>query len=127
MFDQEGEVQGRSFVGLFDEGSWDREYLFAERRILLNENDKRSNEPGIRHALQNLTRKYILFSEGDDEYYRLDLDPYEQKNRIDEADSEARRMRDLLESMAAELESDLQPGQVDPEARDRLRSLGYIR
>jgi hypothetical protein len=29
--------------------------------------------------------------------------------------------------MAAELESDLAPGQVDSEARDRLRSLGYIR
>lgn len=121
-------IQGQSLTALFlDEPIWDRDTIFSERRVTPNlRRDRASYEPGTRQSLQTLTRKFILFSEGPDEYYALDVDSYEQTNLIEQADAEARRLRDMITVLTSALTEDFDPESVSEEELDQLRAMGYV-
>ena len=124
---QSAPIQGRSLAPLFlDAPVWDREVVFAERRVENRASQRASFEAGTRQALQTLTRKYILFSEGPDEYYALDVDPYEQNNLIEQADVEARRLRDMLTVLSSTLTGDFDPASVSEAELQQLRAMGYV-
>ncbi|MCY3972153.1 MAG: hypothetical protein OXG74_19645 [Acidobacteria bacterium] len=59
----------------------------------------------------------------DPELFRFLEDPNERRNVIQEERAAARRLRTALAAMDRSLES---PAEVDPETRERLRSLGYL-
>jgi len=126
--EQAAPIQGVSLMPLFgDEHVWNREAVFSERRVPLPTTDPETPyEPGTRHSLQTLTRKYLLFSDGPDEYYRLDVDPYEQANLIDYADADARRLRDMITTLVGSLAGDFTPGEVSEKELRQLRAMGYV-
>ncbi len=125
-------LPGRSLVPLFGTTpEWDRTAVFAERRIAIEDGRGLGNagpklEEGTRQALQTLTRKYMLVSHGPDEYYHLDADPYEQINLIDEADIEARLLRDQLMALVAALDTGGTAATVSEADLEELRALGYV-
>lgn len=90
--------------------------------------EKSNYEPGSRYSLQDLDYKYLLFTEGPDEFYDLRADPYEIVNLIDSEDhAEVRGLfRDRLVGLVARTESGATPGSVSEEAMEQLRALGYI-
>jgi hypothetical protein len=125
--EQSAPIQGSSLAPLFEDGGlWNRSTVFSERRVQLDLPNKNSNEAGIRHSLQTLTRKYMLVSEGPDEYYNLVDDPYEQSDLIEEADIEARRLRDLLVTLGQALTGTLEAETASEAELETLRALGYI-
>ncbi len=126
---QASPIQGRSMTSLFlDDPAWGRETVFSERRVQSRAAGTRAaNEDGTRQSLQTLVHKYILFSEGPDEYYALDTDPYEQHNLIEQADVEARRLRDMLTTLNSTLAGNFDPESVSAAELDQLRAMGYVR
>lgn len=125
-------VTGRSLVPRVvgnNEGTrkW---FSFAERVRYIERRQHLPNyEAGERYALQDREYKYILFTEGIDEFYDLVEDPSELVNLIDDPAYAERRdqLRDVLVGMIAELASGIQAESVeDSETIERLRALGYI-
>ena len=124
---QPAPITGVSLAPLFeDDPVWNRTTVFSERRMVLRPSELKTNEGGVRQSLQTRTRKYLLFSGGPDEYYHLDVDPYEQNNVIDRADAEALRLRDLLVDLATSLTGTASAEEVSEEDLARLRALGYV-
>ena len=69
-----GEVTSRS-----------RTFAFAQRSQYAPTPHRRAKgnfEPGSRFSLQSLDFKYLMFTEGEDEFYDLRDDPYEKVNLI---------------------------------------------
>ena len=118
--------QGRSLVPLLlgDEGYEPKEYVLAERRRSLRPAPDR--EPGERYALQSLQYKYFWFTEGEDEFYDIRVDPYEMNNLIDEPNELKDEMRATLQQVVQGLSSDVVAPIVDEDTLKRLRALGYI-
>ena len=83
-------------------------------------------EPGERYALQTLESKYLLFTEGEDEYYDLLADPYEVENLVDRGDPSKDELRRALIRMVGELKSEEEADLVEEETLERLESLGYV-
>lgn len=127
-------VRGRSLTPLLrgDPAARSRTLAFAQRSEYAapsrNRRQEGNYEPGSRYALQSLEYKYLLFTEGEDEFYDLAADPYELENLIDSAEhrSESERfahqIRELVESSISEREV----SSVSEEDVERLRALGYI-
>jgi choline-sulfatase len=127
-------IQGRSLVPYLTGGrvSDPKQYAFAERSRYAGANERqrrRGNyEPGSRYALQDLRFKYQLFTEGEDEFYDLEADPYEMFNLIDVAQHAKDRepmleeLLDLIQTLPRGPEAQA----VSPEEVERLRALGYI-
>jgi len=127
-------IRGRSLTPFLrgEEIARSRASAFAQRSEYAAPNkarlEKGNYEPGSRYALQTLTRKYLLFTEGSDELYDLEADPYERVNLISDprykADGEnlAAQIRAIVESSV----NDRPVDSVSEEAAERLRSLGYI-
>jgi len=90
--------------------------------------EKSNYEPGSRYSYQDLDYKYLLFTEGPDEFYDLRADPYELVDLIDSEDHAEMRdlFRDRLAEAVANTESGASPGSVSQEAIEQLRALGYI-
>lgn len=124
---QPAPIQGRSLVPMLRaEASNHREYAFGERRRS-NVVVKRSQEPGERYSLQNRDYKYLWFSEGPDEFYRLMDDPYETQNLIDEDPLPAKaRLRETLLDLVTVLRTEGEAEVVSDEVRESLKALGYV-
>jgi arylsulfatase A-like enzyme len=90
--------------------------------------EKSNYEAGSRYSYQDLAYKYLLFTEGPDEFYDLSADPYELVNLIESEDyAEIRDLfRDRLVDLVANTESGATPGSVSQEAMEQLRALGYV-
>lgn len=127
-------IQGKSLVPLLRgerrmDAKW---FAFAERSRYVDasaDRQERGNyEPGSRYSLQDLEYKYLLFTDGDDEFYDLRTDPDELVNLIDDPQYADRRqqMLDALLQLIQALPSDRQAQTVTPEEIERLRALGYI-
>ncbi len=107
-------------------------FAFAERSYYGDASmrrQQRSNyEPGERYALQDIEYKYLLYAEGDDEFYDLRADPYELVNMIAAPELADRRdqMRDVLASLLENMPSEHEAQAVSPEEIARLRDLGYL-
>ena len=107
-------------------------FAFAERSYYGNASMRRQQrgnyEPGERYSLQDTEYKYLLYLEGDDEFYDLRNDPYELVNMIGSPELAGRRdqMRDVLAAMLQNMPSEHEAQAVSPEDIARLRDLGYI-
>jgi len=125
---QSAPIQGRSLAHLLrgEATGRHREYAFGERRrsdVVV----KRSQEPGERYSLQNHEYKYLWFSEGPDEFYRLTDDPYETRNLIDDDPLPSKdRLRETLLDLVTALRAEGEAGVVSDEVRERLKALGYV-
>ena len=127
---QRGTIQGRSLLPLLsgDFTGTHRPFAFSERRrVIPTARNRLTHEPGERYALQDLTYKYLWYSEGPDELYDIAADPYETRNLIDEAPQERARMKQTIERIVAALDSDEEAEIVDEATLEQLRSLGYVR
>jgi arylsulfatase A-like enzyme len=127
-------IQGKSLVPDLEgrrqmDAKW---FSFAERSRYANPSDRRQEkgnyEPGARYALQDQRFKYQLFTEGDDEFYDLEADPYERVNLIDAEEYVVDRdqMLEFLVDLIQNLPRGREAQAVSPEEVERLRALGYI-
>lgn len=127
-------VQGRSLAPMLRgervrDPKW---FAFGERSRYVDAGERQQErgnyEEGFRYAVQDLEFKYLLFSEGDDEFYDLAGDPYETRNLIDAPEYADRReqMREVLTEMIETIASGRQAESVPQEDMERLRALGYI-
>lgn len=127
-------VRGRSLTPLLrgESGARSRSYAFAQRSEYATPSRSRlgrgNYEPGSRFSLQSLDFKYLLFTEGEDEFYDLAADPYELINLVEDplhlATSEL-----FAEQITTLVDSSVQKGSVETvsdEDVERLRALGYI-
>lgn len=86
-------------------------------------------------AWRSTTEKYVWRSDGRDEYYRLDEDPWNRNNLIDEYPERARELQEQMVAFVCSIErnefGDLQsiwPGKAArPEIAERLQALGLYR
>jgi arylsulfatase A-like enzyme/predicted Zn-dependent protease len=69
--------------------------------------------------------RYAFIRAPRDELYDLQQDPGERRNLASERDGTRLAMRNALERLTAGKTIDA-PGEVSPEARERLRALGYV-
>jgi arylsulfatase A-like enzyme len=121
-------IQGRSLVPFLrgDQRYRHKDVAFGERRRTYLRTRKPSQEPGERYALQTLREKYLLYSEGEDEFYDLSADPYETTNLIDSGNPMEEKLRRELERLIADLRAEGSAEMVDEEVLERLESLGYV-
>ncbi len=123
-------IQGQSLVPLMRGaiGGYTKRYAFAQRSLYPQRRQLRleSMTKGQNYALQTLDSKYLLYTDGDDEFYDLARDPYETRNRIDRASREKDELRTALEELIEALGSERAPLPVDSQAIERLRALGYL-
>ncbi len=127
-------MQGSSLVPFLlgrrhDAPKW---FSFGERSRYIDDKPRQQDRPnyegGFRYSLQDREYKYLLFTEGPDEFYDLLADPYEEHNLIDSFEHADKRdqMSSVLADMVASLTSEGQATSVSAEDVERLRSLGYI-
>ena len=127
-------VQGRSLVPYLNGGhpSDPKRFTFAERSRYAEASKRRREkgnyEPGSRYALQDLRFKYQLFTEGEDEFYDLEADPYEMNNLIGAVEfaNDREPMLEVLRELIRSLPTGREAEAVSPEEIERLRALGYI-
>lgn len=127
-------IQGRSLVPLLRgervrDPKW---FAFAERSRYADagpQQQERGNyERGSRYALQDLEFKYILFTAGEDEFYRIAEDPDEKNNLIDDPEHADQReqMLAVLLQMVETMPKGREAQSVSEDEIERLRALGYI-
>jgi arylsulfatase A-like enzyme len=80
---------------------------------------------GLR-SIRTATRKYIAATDGRNEVYDVDVDPYELDNRFGEHPDELALSRALRRWEQSNRAADLSAEQVDDEITKRLSALGYI-
>jgi len=131
--DQVMPIQGQSLWPYLHDGTpqTGRGLAYSERSRYSDTESRRKKpnyEPGFRYASQDLSYKYILFTEGPDEFYDLRTDPYELVNLIDSGDhAEVRGLfRDRLLGLVASTQGGRTPDSVSAEEIARLRALGYL-
>ncbi|MCZ6507562.1 MAG: sulfatase, partial [Acidobacteria bacterium] len=109
-----------------------RSFAFAQRSEYASPTRRRRSrgnyEPGSRFALQSLDFKYLLFTEGANEFYDLRADPYELVNLIDDPEHQAHseRFKAEIKALVESSTNDRDVGSVSAEDMERLRALGYI-
>jgi arylsulfatase A-like enzyme len=89
----------------------------------------RDYEPGEVFSVQDLDWKYIVHTEGKDEFYDLRSDPLELRNLAGTASELAERLARLARESFAQAEREgkqAAPRPVDPVLDDELRALGYV-
>ncbi len=105
-------------------------YAFSQRREFRPKGSWKLSDnyrPGETFALQDREWKYIWNTEGGDEFYHLAADPYELSNLLGRGLPAEEEFRSRLDAVVRgtvrrrHLEE-----VVDPEALERLRSLGYL-
>ena len=89
------------------------------------ERAQHKGESGEKYALQNRVHKYIWWSDGPDEFYDLEADPYETENLIDQPSDAKDRLRDDLLDLVDRLSSDAEVEVVGEETLQGLRAVGY--
>jgi len=127
-------IQGRSLVPYLKGGrpSDPKRFSFAERSRYAEARGRRKKkgnfESGSRYALQDKRFKYQLFTEGEDEFYDLEEDPYEMNNLIgvEELANNREPMLEALQELIRTLPTGVEAQTVSPEEIERLRALGYI-
>ena len=130
-FNQElGQGRGVSLVPLLSGGRQPRpnQLSFAQGTIY-KQSLRRKARLKPKYTLQSLESKYILNEGKEDEFYEVDVDPFERSNRVDDpdVDSVRSRMQELLVTMIETLPSpEFEVEEVDDETKERLKALGYL-
>lgn len=124
-------VVGRSLLPLLRGRAPEGEsrYAYAQRRDADERRIESGWEEGDVVSLQTLTHKYILHTEGGDEFYDLRRDPRELSNLASSDSPEKARLREALEKMLTAMrEQGSSLGDQEIEARfvEELRALGYL-
>jgi arylsulfatase A-like enzyme len=108
---------------------WDAQTVYAERRPADEQRLAEGWPPGDVVALRTARYKLIVYSEGDDEIYDLEGDPFELRNLIDDPPPEKDRLLEGLlrrhRAMKEEGER-LGTGEINPEYIEELKALGYL-
>lgn len=131
---QPSPIRGRSLTPLLrgETVARSRAVAFAQRSEYASptrdRKQKNNYEPGSRYALQSLDYKYLLFTEGPDEFYDLRVDPYELDNLIDspELAETSKRFAAEIKALVESSANDREVASVSDEEVERLRDLGYI-
>lgn len=118
-------IEGRSLLPLICGSPLPPRPAFQERRYY--EEGNRFGVKGTQHALRTPEWKYILSSDAEDELYRLSTDPGERKTLIGTDPERASELRGRVEEWLAEASAPLPDTlEIDEEAREKLKALGYI-
>jgi arylsulfatase A-like enzyme len=126
-FEQKGATPpGRSVVPLLEGGKMSPVFSFSIRRPWGT--DHKDWEKGEVYALQDLDWKYILHTEGHDEFFDLRKDPLELENQIGGASPVKDRLADLTRRTFGALlrEAHAPAHDTDPAVTSELKSLGYV-
>ena len=123
-------IQGISLLPLLEnpDFQWPLEYAFYQRKIW--DDNRPGMEPGELFAFQDLNFKYILHTEGKDEFFNLSEDPFEMNNIIDIPSEEKEKIKSLLKQRIDYLAKHAIEGRtqkIDKKVREELKALGYIR
>jgi hypothetical protein len=101
---------------------------YAQRLPASALRQSKGREIGELYSLQDSRYKYIVHSQGEDEFYDLREDPLELENLIgSDSDSESllrSRLRTLYSKMKRQTQG-IEPGEVSPQSLEELRALGY--
>jgi len=131
-------IQGTSLVPLLqqDEVASFPKLSFAQRRPRPRRRrswEREVWEAGTIASLQSLHHKYILHSQGQDEFYDLTQDPYETNNLIEAEDNVVISPRESLKKSLAHMlrnqkrpQARQRPQKIDKDIHRELRSLGYL-
>jgi arylsulfatase A-like enzyme len=131
-------LQGISLLPLLMNNGKDffLEFAFTQRRHYAEKNPSREvpleeeneYEKGDKFSLQDENFKYILRTEGQNEFYNIKQDPYETRNLIQNNLPECNQMKEILSAKIVQLgkNSRLTPQSVSKETIEKLKSLGYI-
>jgi arylsulfatase A-like enzyme len=127
----DADFEGHSLVGLLESpaATVPVRYAFSQRRPADRTRlDQYGWPPGLVLAAQNKRYKYILSSEGEDEFYDLETDPREVNNLIDEEiaakEELVRWLARKYEAMTADpLTAD---SEIEEEYIEELKALGYL-
>lgn len=123
-------TQGFSLLGKVDREYTIAEYLaphviLGQLRRTRPEVDWSRLDRGLR-AVRTRTRKLITASDGDNEMYAIDSDPYECENRYGSHPDEVRLARILRTWEQSERALPLGRPEMEPAVTERLAALGYI-
>ena len=130
-------VQGTSLVPLLtgNHKAFPEKFAFSQRRAYSStppeviDPKKINYEHGEKFALQDKNYKYIYRTEGEDEFFALQKDPYEQNNLAGQNPEEEQRFKSRILHMVNRFTDDrsVEPQMTeDKEILERLRSLGYL-
>ena len=125
-------IEGQSLVPLLfgDEGSWDPRLAFAQRRPADRARLANGWSPGLVHSVRDERYKFILRTEGANEFYDLAEDPLESHNLTADDSPEKERLRAWLtqkyDSMAANPLGRVDENHIQKKYVEELRALGYL-
>lgn len=123
-------IDGGSFYNCLtgDCDSDEKKLSFAERRPKDDTEKRKDWLDGDNYSIQNIKSKYIYYSDGKDEFYDLEKDPFELNNLAKEGDSEQGVMKDVIEKItegSSKIDSK-EKKPFSPELVEELQSLGYM-
>ena len=125
-------VEGVSFVPLLSgtERADTPRFAYSQRRPADETGIERGWSDGLVIAAQTTRYKYILNTDGEDEFYDLESDPLELRNLVARETPERERMASWLarkyESMLQEPLNVEGDEEIDEEHLDELKALGYL-
>jgi arylsulfatase A-like enzyme len=102
--------------------------LFAVRRPV-DDRQRRHWEKGEVYSIQDLDWKYVVHTEGKDEFFDLRSDPLELRNLLEAPSPVKDRLGQIAREAWASLSSEgasVRPTPFDPRMREELRALGYV-
>lgn len=130
-------IVGASLVPLLsgEADAHTKRYAFSQRRRFdkiskpAPDGTYKNGEPGEKYAIQNKSFKYLYRTELEDELFDLRSDPYEMNNLIGTGLPQERVMFDTITQMVElfKRQGTEEAREVDEEALENLRSLGYTK
>jgi arylsulfatase A-like enzyme len=143
-FEQEEQIQGLSLIPLIKKGksmNFERRTVFAETETMVDLlKSAKDQYPSFNwdiyarplRTVRKENLKYVWAGDGNHALYDFSVDGREMENLISSREDEATELAAVLEDWLASFEHPSPPAQkelktIDPEMREKLRALGYLR